>query len=127
MDALRLRMLREPRGYPASNCNLLLPPTHPEGDAGFVVRERIEYPAMSGSNTICVVTALIETGIIRVTEGVKRLKLDNLAELVLESLHQASQTGRSSLRAARLPVRFLVVLMDPPEPMMRIRMSLVKH
>ena len=32
-DALRLRMLREPRGYPAANCNLILPPTHPEADA----------------------------------------------------------------------------------------------
>jgi proline racemase len=28
-DALRKRMLREPRGYPAANCNLILPPTHP--------------------------------------------------------------------------------------------------
>ena len=28
-DDLRLRMLREPRGYPAANCNLLLPPTRP--------------------------------------------------------------------------------------------------
>src|ERR1700680_5162591 len=36
-DHLRLRMLREPRGYPASNCNLILPPTHPEADAGFVI------------------------------------------------------------------------------------------
>ena len=26
-DELRLRMLREPRGYPAANCNLILPPT----------------------------------------------------------------------------------------------------
>ena len=33
-DDLRLRMLREPRGYPAANCNLVLPPTHPEADAG---------------------------------------------------------------------------------------------
>ena len=26
-DELRQRMLREPRGYPAANCNLILPPT----------------------------------------------------------------------------------------------------
>ena len=26
-DGLRKRMLREPRGYPAANCNLILPPT----------------------------------------------------------------------------------------------------
>ena len=59
MDDLRLRMLREPRGYPAANCNLLLPPTHPEADAGFVIMEQVEYPPMSGTNTICVVTALL--------------------------------------------------------------------
>ncbi len=34
-DDLRLRMLREPRGYPAANCTLLLPPTRPEADAGY--------------------------------------------------------------------------------------------
>ncbi|MBV8832926.1 MAG: proline racemase family protein, partial [Acidobacteriaceae bacterium] len=70
MDALRLCMLREPRGYPAANCNLLLPPTHPEADAGFVIMEQTEYPPMSGSNTICVVTVLLETGIVKATEPV---------------------------------------------------------
>ena len=52
-DALRLRMLREPRGYPAANCNLILPPTRPEADAGYVIMEQVEYPGMSGTNTIC--------------------------------------------------------------------------
>ncbi len=65
-DDFRLRMLREPRGYPAANCNLILPPTHPEADAGFVIMEQVEYPPMSGTNTICVVTVLIETGMVRV-------------------------------------------------------------
>ena len=59
-------MLREPRGYPAANCNLILPPTHPEADAGFVIMEQVEYPPMSGTNTICVVTVLIETGMVPV-------------------------------------------------------------
>jgi len=82
MDQLRLRMLREPRGYPASNCNLLLPPTIPGADAGFVIMEQVEYPPMSGTNTICVVTALIETGIVPAQDGVKHLKLDTPAGLV---------------------------------------------
>ena len=68
MDHLRKRMLREPRGYPAANCNLILPPTRPEADAGFVIMEQTEYPPMSGTNTICVATALIETGMVRVEE-----------------------------------------------------------
>jgi len=61
-DGLRKLMLREPRGYPASNCNLILPSTNPEAAAGFVIMEQTEYPPMSGTNTICVVTVLLETG-----------------------------------------------------------------
>jgi len=81
-DELRLRMLREPRGYPAANCNLLLPPTHPEADAGYVIMEQVEYPPMSGTNTICVATVLIETGMVRVTEPVTSLKLETPAGLI---------------------------------------------
>jgi proline racemase len=81
-DHIRLRMLREPRGYPAANCNLILPPANPEADAGFVIMEQVEYPPMSGTNTICVVTVLIETGMVKATEPVTRLKLDTPAGLV---------------------------------------------
>jgi proline racemase len=81
-DHIRLRMLREPRGYPAANCNLILPPTHPEADAGFVIMEQVEYPPMSGTNTICVVTVLIETGMVNVEEPITRLKLDTPAGLI---------------------------------------------
>src|SRR3990172_8030737 len=81
-DDLRKRMLREPRGYPAANCNLILPATHPEADAGFVIMEQVEYPPMSGTNTICVVTTLIETGMVKVTEPVTELTLEAPAGLV---------------------------------------------
>src|SRR3954452_11440817 len=81
-DGLRLRMLREPRGSPAANCTLLLPPTHPEADAGFVIMEQVEYPPMSGTNTICVVTVLIETGMVPAREPLTRLKLETPAGLI---------------------------------------------
>jgi proline racemase len=81
-DDLRKLMLREPRGYPASNCNLILPPTRPEADAGFVIMEQTEYPPMSGTNTICVVTVLLETGMISAREPVTKLKLETPAGLV---------------------------------------------
>lgn len=61
-DNIRKRMLRDPRGYPAANCNLILPPVHPEAQAGDIIMEQVESPAMSGTNTICVVTTLLETG-----------------------------------------------------------------
>lgn len=81
-DGLRLRMLREPRGYPAANCNLILPPTRPDADAGFVIMEQTEYPPMSGTNTICVVTVLLETGMLKAVEPVTHLRLDTAAGLV---------------------------------------------
>jgi proline racemase len=81
-DHLRKRMLREPRGYPALCCNLILPPTHPDADAGFVIMEQTEYPPMSGSNTICVATVLIETGMVPVSEPVTELILEAPAGLI---------------------------------------------
>lgn len=75
-DDLRLRMLREPRGYPAANCNLVLPATSPGAVAGFVVMEQVEYPPMSGTNTMCVATVLVETGMVEVTEPVTSFVLD---------------------------------------------------
>ena len=81
-DDIRLRMLREPRGYPAANCNIIFPPTHPDADAGFIILEQVEYPPMSGSNTICVTTALLETGIVPMVEPVTELTLESPAGLV---------------------------------------------
>jgi proline racemase len=81
-DGLRKRMLREPRGYPALCCNVVLPPTRPEADAGFVIMEQVEYPPMSGSNTICVATALLETGMVPMREPVTELVLEAPAGLV---------------------------------------------
>jgi proline racemase len=82
LDGLRKRMLREPRGYPAANCNVIVPPTDPAADAGFVIMEQVEYPPMSGSNTICVVTALLETGMLPPTEPITELVLEAPAGLV---------------------------------------------
>ena len=81
-DGLRKRMLREPRGYPGLCCNLVLPPTHPEADAGFVIMEQTEYPPMSGSNLICVTTVLLETGMLPAREPVTELVLEAPAGLV---------------------------------------------
>jgi proline racemase len=81
-DGLRKLMLREPRGYPAANCNLLLPPTHPDADIGYVIMEQTEYPGMSGTNTICVVTVVLETGILPMQEPLTELTLDTPAGLV---------------------------------------------
>jgi len=81
-DFLRKLMLREPRGYPAANCNLILPSTHPDADAGYIIMEQTEYPGMSGTNTICVTTVLLETGMLPMDGPVTELTLESPAGLV---------------------------------------------
>jgi proline racemase len=81
-DRLRRLMLREPRGYPALCANVVLPPTDPAADAGFVIMEQAEYPAMSGSNTICTATVLIEELMVPVTEPISELVLEAPAGLI---------------------------------------------
>ena len=81
-DRLRRLMLREPRGYPALCANIILPPTLPEADAGFVIMEQAEYPAMSGSNTICTATVLINERLVQVTEPLTELVLEAPAGLI---------------------------------------------
>ena len=98
-DHIRLRMLREPRGYPAANCNLLVSPTIPGADAGFIIMEQVEYPPMSGTNTICVVTVLIETGMVPAVEPVTRLLLDTPAGPVhVEAQVQDGKVTRVTFR-----------------------------
>ena len=81
-DQLRKLMLREPRGYPPLCCNLIVPPKHPEADAGFIIMEQVEYPVMSGGNTIAVATVLLETGMIPMHEPVTELTLEAPAGLI---------------------------------------------
>jgi proline racemase len=81
-DGLRRLMLREPRGYPALCANVILPPTHPDADAGYVIMEHVEYPGMSGTNTICVATVLLETGMLPMHEPVTEVVLEAPAGLI---------------------------------------------
>src|SRR5579862_398562 len=67
-DSLRRLLLREPRGSVAVHANLIVPSHRPECAAGFIIMEPTEYPPMSGSNTICVATVLLETGMVEMRE-----------------------------------------------------------
>ena len=61
---------------------MVLPPTHPDADAGYVIMEQVEYPGMSGTNTICVATVLLETGMLPMTEPVTEIALEAPAGLI---------------------------------------------
>src|SRR6476469_878672 len=75
-DSLRRLLLREPRGSVAVHANLIVPATRDDCDAGYIIMEPTEYPAMSGSNTICVATVLLETGMVELHEPETTLRLE---------------------------------------------------
>lgn len=81
-DDLRQFVLNEPRGRAPMNVNLLLPPCDPRADAGFLIMESTEYAPMSGSNTICTATVLLETGMLPMKEPLTEVTLDTAAGLV---------------------------------------------
>lgn len=82
LDHIRKLMLREPRGYPALCCNVVLPATDSRAAAGFVIMEQTEYPPMSGSNIICTATALLEMGVVKRVEPITEFILEAPAGLV---------------------------------------------
>ncbi len=81
-DSLRRLVVLEPRGCLQMSVNLLLPPTRPEAQAGFIVLQADKAHPMSGSNCICVVTALLELGILPMEEPRTKVVLDTPAGLV---------------------------------------------
>lgn len=81
-DALRRWLLLEPRGKPTLCVNLVVPACDPRADAGFIIMESTDYPPMSGSNTICTTTVLLETGMIPMVEPETRLTLETPGGLV---------------------------------------------
>jgi proline racemase len=81
-DSLRRFVTFEPRAHVAMTMNLLVPPKHPDADAGFIVLQADRAHPMSGSNCICVVTALLETGRVKMHEPETIVKIDTPAGLI---------------------------------------------
>ena len=91
-DRLRRFLLREPRGSVATHANLIVPATRDDCAAGYIIMEPTEYPLMSGSNTICVATVLLETGIVAMHEPETVLRLEAPAGVV--EVRAACRDGR---------------------------------
>ncbi|WP_321812555.1 MULTISPECIES: proline racemase family protein [unclassified Burkholderia] len=82
LDHVRRICIFEPRGSANQSVNIILPATDSRAHMGYVIAESTEYPAMSGSNTMCVATVLLETGILPMTEPVTNLVLEAPAGLI---------------------------------------------
>lgn len=81
-DTLRNFVLNEPRGGVFRHVNLLVPPKNPKAQMGWIIMEPEDTPPMSGSNSICVSTVLLETGILPMTEPVTHMTLEAPGGLV---------------------------------------------
>ncbi len=114
--SLRLFLTREPRAQVVQTTNLLLPPTRSDADVAFVVLQPDRAHPMSGSNCICVVTALLETGRVAMTEPETIVRLDTAAGLIVARARR--ENGRClSVSLDNVPafVQQLDVAIDTPK------------
>lgn len=81
-QTLRNFVLNEPRGGVFRHVNLLVPPKHPEAQAAWIIMEPEDTPPMSGSNSICVSTVLLDGGLIPMQEPETHLVLEAPGGLV---------------------------------------------
>ena len=81
-QTLRNFVLNEPRGGVFRHVNLLVPPKNPKAQMGWIIMEPEDTPPMSGSNSICVSTVLLDSGIIPMTEPETCMVLEAPAGLV---------------------------------------------
>lgn len=81
-DDIRQFYVNEPRGGAEKTMNLLLSPCHPEADAAFIPLHGDAAYTMSGSNSMCVVTVLLETGMLPMQEPETVVKLECPAGLL---------------------------------------------
>jgi len=79
---LRQHVLHEPRGGVFKHVNLIVPAIDPAADIGFIIMEPEDTPPMSGSNSMCVATVALETGVVEMTEPTTVLTLEAPAGLV---------------------------------------------
>ncbi|TDO46707.1 proline racemase [Kribbella sp. VKM Ac-2527] len=82
LDHLRLLLLREPRGHPALCGVVVMPPVTAEADVSIVIFEQGGFRPMSGSNTMCAVTAILETGALPMRAPETVVRIDTAAGLV---------------------------------------------
>ena len=81
-QSLQNFLLNEPRGGVFRHINLLVPARHPDAQMGFIIMEPEDTPPMSGSNSICVATVLLDSGIIPMSEPVTEMVLEAPGGLV---------------------------------------------
>lgn len=104
-DSIRRFCCLEPRSGPLGSVNLLVPPRREGADAGFIILQADQAHAMSGSNSICVTTALLETGMVEMKEPETIVMLDTASGLVKATA--ACRDGRCESVTLTMPPSFV--------------------
>jgi len=94
-QSLRNLVLNEPRGGVFNHINLLLPAKQPEAKFGFIIMEPEHTPPMSGSNSICVATVLLDTGLVAMQEPLTEFILEAPGGLVAVKAYCDNGKARS--------------------------------
>jgi len=94
-QTLRNFVLKEPRGGVYRHVNLLVPPKNPAAQAAWIIMEPEDTPPMSGSNSICVATVLLDTGIVPMQEPLTRMTIEAPGGLIeVEATCRAGKAER---------------------------------
>jgi len=101
-DWVRTALMLEPRGSSIMSGCLVMPPCDPRADFGILYIESSGYLPMCGHDTIGVVTALLECGLLRMVEPTTAVVLDTPAGLV-ETTAQVSEGRVRSVTFASTP------------------------
>ncbi|POA28898.1 MULTISPECIES: proline racemase family protein [unclassified Pseudomonas] len=105
-QTLRNFVLNEPRGGVFRHVNLLVPSKNPLADMAWIIMEPADTPPMSGSNSLCVATVLLDSGILPMTEPLTRLVLEAPGGLI-----EVTAQCRNG-KAERVEVRNVVSFAD---------------
>ncbi len=81
-DSLRRFLVFEPRASAQMSTCLIFPPTRPDADIAFIILQGDKAHAMSGSNSICLTTVLLETGMLPMTEPETIVRIETASGLV---------------------------------------------
>jgi proline racemase len=121
LDHLRKILLLEPRGYPCQNANFVFRvkgsvENEKEEEIQYVIAEQNKiYPLMSGHNTICVATALLECGVIPMMEPISNFTLHAPAgPIEIEARCENGKAQSISFRNAPAFVEHLNVTVQVP-------------
>lgn len=101
-QTLRNFVLNEPRGGVFRHINLLVPAKDKRAVMGWIIMEPEDTPPMSGSNSICVSTVLLDSGIVPMTEPETRMVLEAPGGLV-EVVAQCRDGKAQSITVRNVP------------------------